>query len=249
MTTILVGIDGTGTADDAEYERQFARSFVHRICTESPVPAPDRYYTRGPGEVVSGSDTLHLVHEAVRFIEARYMYMGTRPGLFSLPSTRTSVLLTGYSRGAAAVVAVAQVLHDQDIPVKAMMLFDCVDRCPEIDTLTIPSNVDEVIHVSRDPRTGSRWTFQNSGRYAHPPTVYNGERIRSPGEEGRIRRFFGTHGAIGGVPWPVPHGDDPNGHIWEIPDGLTHVTYAQDRECADRIWGEVYPDLCRLGFL
>ncbi|MGE3630421.1 MAG: DUF2235 domain-containing protein [Sandaracinaceae bacterium] len=242
MTTLLLCIDGTGELSDQQYQVDFRHSFVHYIFTHSQ--AGEKHYSRGPAATLAdaylGSDTLPLVSEGYSFVSLAY-------------SEGDRVLLTGYSRGAAAVVAVAERLGPRQIPVAGLVLFDCVDRCPLIDTMSIPRNVEEVVHVSRDPRTQSRESFSNSGLLGSPPTIYNGERIRHEGDEGRQRRFFGTHGAMGGVFWRTPFGDNshsPDVYVDEgFPDYETRVTFARDLECSREIWGAVYPDLCRLGFL
>lgn len=243
--TILVGIDGTGTMPTGQYLREFRGSFVHHIYTVSG--ARKKHYHRGPSatllDLQMGTDTLPYVEEGYEYIH-----------MFREPDE--AVLLTGYSRGAAAVVAVAQRLQQDRVRVAGMMLFDCVDRCPLIDTEVIPSNVDEVIHVSRDDRSMSRESFGHSGTRANPPTIYNGRPqghtvISDP--MGRQWAFRGTHGAMGGVPW---HREGLRGaarggqYIDEgFPDDLTTITYERDLECSTEIWNAVRADLQRLGFI
>ncbi|HET8935134.1 MAG TPA: SNF2-related protein [Polyangiales bacterium] len=78
--------------------------------------------------------------------------------------------------------------------VRAMVLFDAVDRALGIDTAEIPSNVERVVHARRDPYAFSRNSFGNCGVRWHAPTKYE------------LKYFRGTHGAVGGVPWQTPKG-------------------------------------------
>ena len=96
------------------------------------------------------------------------------------------IYLTGYSRGAAGVIAVAQRLAKDNVKVRAMMLFDAVDRAWGIDTEDIPNNVEHLVHARRDPYAFTRNSFGNCGTKWHTPTKCE------------MKLFRGTHGAIGG---------------------------------------------------
>lgn len=222
---IIVGIDGTGgdlfpgTERNERYDQVFANSFVNRIC----FPETDnKRYFRGP--VLLGGGLMQAIADGYSFI---------------LPRARAtdSVLLTGYSRGAAGVVVIAQRLQRQNVNVRAMLLFDCVDRHIGIDASEIPNNVRYVMHVMRSPEAGSRESFGNAALRSNPPTAR------------QEALFHCTHGGMGGVPWPVPQGQLPNDYIDEgVPDGRTNVTYAQDARGSERVWGYVRQFMDEHGF-
>jgi hypothetical protein len=227
---IVVGIDGTGggvnpgAARDRRYDEDFRDSFVRRITRGDH----NKRYFRGP--VTLGGGLVEAISQAYRFIRDRREAVGT-----SEP-----ILLTGYSRGAAGVVSLAKDLEDDNINVRAMMLFDCVDRHIAIDADIIPRNVENVYHVIRDSRTASRESFDNDGlRYYpvytnYPPAV----------------AFMCTHGGMGGTPWRMPVGASPNDFIDEGgTDGMTRVTYAQDARISGDVWRHVQPFLLRHQFI
>jgi hypothetical protein len=226
--SIIVGIDGTGAdilpgrSRDTSYEATFANSFVSRLCKEQG--ASNKKYLKGP--VLLGG----LLEEAIR---EGHIFIHTR----RQAGVNDPILLTGYSRGATGVVNIAKILERQNIEVKAMLLFDCVDRHAGVDAVAIPKNVGHVLHVLRAPESGSRGSFSNAARRYDPPTRYE-EAI-----------FHCTHGGMGGVPWPVPTGQLPSDFIVESwPDGKTNVTYAQDARGAERIWTYVKPFIGKHGF-
>src|SRR5690606_36336474 len=150
---IIVGIDGTGggtfpgAARNARYDRDFANSFVRRITGRGD---PDRAYFRGP--VTFGGGLMDAISGGFQFIKSRRD-----------AGVRDPILLTGYSRGAAGVVALANRLKNANEDVEALLLFDCVDRHIGIDAEVIPNNVGYVMHVVRDPRSKSRESFGNDG--------------------------------------------------------------------------------------
>jgi hypothetical protein len=231
---ILVGIDGTGSAmlpgsgRDKDYDIAFADSFVRRICLKG---GPYAKYFRGP--VALGGGLMNAIAGGRQHIVATRSTAGAQP-----------VLLTGYSRGAAGVVALAKELKDLDISVEAILLFDCVDRHVGIDADVIPENVAHVFHVVRDPATSSRESFGNDGlRYHAGKTSYDG-----------AFKFMCTHGGMGGCPWKAGPGQSPNTYInegfgagwW---DGATKVTYAQDAAVSATVWQTVQPFINAHGFM
>jgi hypothetical protein len=238
---ILVGIDGTGggvnpgASRDRAYDQDFVRSFVRRICNGKA----NAMYFRGP--VTLGGGLPEAIAGGVAFINQRRVALPSEP-----------ILLTGYSRGAAGVVVIAERLKAQGIPVRAMMLFDCVDRHLAFDASAIPNNVEHVKHVIRNPAARSRMSFGNDGMNYSPPTNYVQPTIM----------YMCTHGGMGGTPWPIPAGSSANDYINEgIGEALlsptrrepvwtyrTNVTYAQDRAVSGRIWGDVQPFLRTHGF-
>jgi Thioesterase domain len=239
---ILVGIDGTDDSwrltdeRNARYDRNFANSFVRRLCAGKN---NGRYY-RGP---LADGGYLHIaINEGVTFIQSKKRSFPNEP-----------VLLTGYSRGALGAVVIAQRLKDLNIQVKALMMFDCVDRHVAYDADVIPDNVEFVCHVIRNPAARSRATFGNDGMNYNPRTT------NFP----RATMFMCTHGGMGGVPWTVPAGGNPNDFIDEgtmealaspvrnepVWTYRTNVTYAQDAAESQRVWRHVQPFLNTHGFL
>ncbi|MGI8787836.1 MAG: hypothetical protein ACR2HG_08770 [Pyrinomonadaceae bacterium] len=224
---LLVGIDGTGSAvmpgagRDRDYDVVFANSFVSRLC--KPDTANRRYF-RGP--VALGGGLVDAINNGFNFIEMRHRQNASLP-----------VLLTGYSRGAAGVVALAAKLKRANIPVKALLMFDCVDRHLFIDAEAIPNNVSYVMHVIRDPKSGSRESFSNDGMRYSPPTIYP-----------TAYTFMCTHGGMGGTPWDVT-GHSPNEIIDEGGiDGKTNITYGEDARVSAQIWDFVQGFINQHGF-
>ena len=221
--TILLGVDGTGAIADGEYRRDMRNSFVSYILRESPVPRSRKHYRRGPG--FDGLDMAWIVNATYQFV---HLNLAARP--------RSPVLLTGYSRGGAAVIGVAQRLQRDRVNVAGMILFDAVDRAVGVDTAEIPNNVQTVFHVRRSWGSFSRHSFGNCGTRHRRPTVYT------------EHEFNGTHGAMGGVHW---RGGRPNEYVNEgFPEATpTLITYAQDLQAARSVWRWVEPHLNALGFL
>jgi len=236
---ILVGIDGTGSAvtpgagRDRDYDVAFANSFVRRICNSG---GPHALYRRGPVALGGG---------LVDAIQAGLQHITTKRN----SGVTGDVLLTGYSRGAAGVVSLASRLNDAHIPVRAIMLFDCVDRHMFIDAETIPGNVANVLHVVRDPASSSRESFGNDGLRYNPATTHYG----LPNEQGRAYQFLCTHGGMGGCPWnatghaPTDIINEGFGAGWW--DGATTITYQQDAAVSAQVWQFVRPFLTTHGFI
>jgi len=108
-----------------------------------------------------------------------------------------------------------------------------------IDADVIPNNVGHVMHVIRDPRSGSRESFDNDGMRFSAPTVFPA-----------AYSFMCTHGGMGGCPWDVPAGTAPTSFIDEGGvDGLTNITYLQDAQVSQQVWAHVQPFLRTHGFI
>ena len=226
---VLVGIDGTGSAflpgeeRDRRYDAAFANSFVRRLVNARNL---NHRYFRGP--VALGGGLVAAINEAFTFV------MSSRQRMAS----PESVLLTGYSRGAAGVVCLAGKLKRAGVNVQAMLLFDCVDRHLFVDAEVVPNNVAHVMHVIRDPAGRSRRSFGNEGLKFSPPTVYPPP-----------KKFMCTHGGMGGTPWALPKGSSPANFIKEsFPDGETRVTYADDARVSQEVWSYVQPFIRTHGF-
>lgn len=223
---IIVGIDGTDdswrrtAARDARYDVNFARSFVTRLARTG---SANTAYWRGP--LADGTGLLAARNGAFDHIQAK------------LNENGGPVLLTGYSRGAAGVVSLASKLQDANIDVEALLLFDCVDRHMWIDADIIPNNVKNVLHVVRDPNSGSRESFDNDGlRYRSPTKI-------------EAYKFMCTHGGMGGCPWTRPQNVKGTALIDEGGvDGMTKISYDEDRRVSDHIWGFIQPFCTKFGF-
>jgi hypothetical protein len=246
---ILVGIDGTGSGimsgqrRDEEYDRVFANSFVRKLCEETK---PNRKYLRGP--LLLGGDLVDAVVKGRRYITEKRQTGVNEP-----------ILLTGYSRGATGTVNIAMQLKDQRVPVRAMLLFDCVDMHLSLNAKEIPDNVGPVLHVRRSPLSGSRPGWGNAATRHSRPELY------------REEFFICTHGGMGGTPWTAPEGKSPNDFIVEpgentyrpptpLPLGGpldrggraelgTSVTYKQDKDVSETVWDYVQPFLREHGFV
>jgi hypothetical protein len=219
MGTILVGIDGTGSrvvpgaSRNAKYDADFTNSHVRKLCN---LHGGATLYLRGP--VMLGGGLVEAINSGVNFIR----------GITSRAGASHDVLLTGYSRGAAGAVAIATRLGRLNIDVKAIMLFDCVDRHVAVDAEVIPRNVGFVRHVIRHPGSSSRESFSNDGLRYFPPTVYP-----------HAYQFMCTHGGMGGMPWTpdTAAGQTMNDLIDEGGyDGMTNITFAQDAAGSKRVW-------------
>src|SRR5260221_10828951 len=226
---VLVGIDGTGSAfwpsdsRDREYDVAFANSFVRRICNGG---GPSARYFRGP--VALGGGLVNAINQGFSFIQQSRGRGNTGP-----------VLLTGYSRGAAGVVSLASKLKDAGVPVRALLLFDCVDRHLFIDAEVIPNNVGYVHHVISDPASSSRESFGNDGMSFYPPTVYPA-----------AYKFMCTHGGMGGCPWTPEPGQSMSDKINEGGyDGATNISYQQDHDVSIQIWNFCQPFIRTHGFM
>lgn len=227
---IVVGVDGTGgdinpgAARDRRYDVAFANSFVSKIAKGDH----NKKYLRGP--VLLGGGLIEAMSEGRQFVLDKHKASGGD----------LKVLMTGYSRGAGAVVDLSKWLERENIEVEALLLFDCVDRAGDIDPEIIPRNVKNVMHVIRDPATSSRESFGNDGlRYYPESTKYE-----------PVKKFFCTHGGMGGCPWPVPPGKTLNDFVDEEGyDGMTKVTFAKDRTVSQEVWRHVSPFILKHQFM
>lgn len=90
---------------------------------------------------------------------------------------KAAVLLAGYSRGSAGVIAIAARLAKDKVNVRSLVLFDPVDRAVAIDASEISRNVEHVVYARRAPNAFTPRTFGNCGTRWHVPN-----RRRAPRE-------------------------------------------------------------------
>jgi hypothetical protein len=200
MATIAMGIiDGTGALRDATYAKEMQHSFCKQLAERLGSAS---YYQQGPW-----FDGLNDGLKAARTVE------WLKQKRTADPSVR--IMLAGYSRGAATVMAVAELLSWDDIPVDSLFLFDAVARHILMTGRSISPNVQYCRHAmrSQDPKfvrkyetylLDNKWT----GAWASPLT----SNVTRPwfssvgGERGACKNyekktFLGSHGALGGVGW------------------------------------------------
>ncbi|GEM_PF-816527 len=214
INLIFGGVDGTGVWNDKEYENTFAESHVNALYKgwqEGP-----KEYRRGP-VVLDNRISVSTREQACRifeFVTSHWKNAGKK-----------AVFLAGYSRGGASVIETAMWLKKENIPVECLILFDPVDRTggvglPWRDT-PIVDTVRHLIYAQRDPATKSRPNFGNCGTEIE-------DRSKT---KVSAKIFYGTHAAIGGMPYTQPK----EGYIHEparAPTLDTKVTVLQDNRAS-----------------
>lgn len=171
---MIIGIEGTGSQGWTQFELR--QSFVRRILAQSQ--DPEKYYLIGPN--TAGSDGYKIVNAAWKTMTG---------GSFRSIATSRLVLL-GYSRGAAYCLLLCKKAADVGHSNITLILFDAVARQGDMDIPDkVPASVGFCVHVMRDPRSGSRYAFSNVARHAAAGTTY------------RNKLVYGTHSAMGGIPW------------------------------------------------
>lgn len=188
---MLIGIDGTGPANDGEYSRVMKNSFVSQLQKDDKGRA--KMYFRGPGggwvtHKLPGKSVADQIFGTSTEESARNVMIAARVAI----RAGDTVHLAGYSRGGAVAIRVAQLMKiefpDAKIPVIA--LFDAVDRSELKNVTRVPGNVVKAFHALRDPIVSSRSYFGNCGTVSAPPCVL------------KKLTFVTTHGGMGGVPFP-----------------------------------------------
>ena len=210
----LAIIDGTGDWGNTAY----AQSMVHGFCKQldSPKDSFTTFYQRGPWAL--GLEDVVYKHKALKWIEDR-----TKTD----PSTR--IMLAGYSRGAATVLAVAAKLEKEKKIVDSMFLFDAVSRQIMEDDTRIVTSVKYCRHAVRsdDADLVSKYEtyivkdFPVGMKSVPDPLRTNKMRpwfghvaLDAPkGVDFKSNRFRGTHGALGGVGWKDVPEDVPAQHL------------------------------------
>ena len=185
---MIVAIDGTGPDALGEYQKLMGDSFCSQIGRTA-----NATYLRGP--TLAGWETSTIADRAVDAVTAARGQ-----------AAKGEVMLAGYSRGGCAAIVAARRLKDRGVGVHSLFLFDAVDMQFSNVHLSqiISDNVRMVAHArsARNPAfwgrnpVESRWYFVNTGRY-----------LAGSGSI-ETKLFVGSHGAVGGVPWPdIP--EDP----------------------------------------
>ena len=184
---LYYGIDGTDNFDQSTLPRacmtlrgtrDMASAHVKRM---GALGFSEMKYVRGTQDTVTGYSSGGMIEEAMAWIEQRYG---------SARDDSRKLYLGGFSRGGAAIVAIANKLASKGIPVQEMFIFDAVDRSFTMDnalTAAIPGNVVRAFHAIRSPAAGSRRTFGNCGMQSSHGNL-------------EIEQFMTTHGGVGG--WP-----------------------------------------------
>jgi pimeloyl-ACP methyl ester carboxylesterase len=179
---MIVAIDGTGPDSAGDYAREMGGSFCSQIGR-----AANAIYLRGP--TLTGSETSAIANLAVDAV------MAARGKALT-----GEVMLAGYSRGGCAAIIAARRLKDRGVGVHSLFLFDAVDM--QISDINLSQIISDNVRMVAHARSGrnlsfwirnpvkSRFYFYNTGRYLAGSGTYD------------TKSFVGSHGALGGVPWP-----------------------------------------------
>lgn len=139
---MLCIVDGTGPDEDADYNAALMGGFCRQLEFEF-----GGRYERGP--TTQGSETADIAEKHYRYIVDNYV-KGER-------GSKEDLFLAGFSRGGASVIHLAQLMKKRDLRIngkpvfiKAMFLFDAVDRTTTVDTEEIPNNVITAYHAMRN---------------------------------------------------------------------------------------------------
>lgn len=137
---VIYIVDGTGPWSNADYSAEMAGSFCQQLAKEAGATA---FYKRGPS--LFGLEVLPIARDVVDEINKRVGW--TDP-----------IFLCGYSRGGCTVMEVAKLIRHREV--KAMFLFDAVDRCllPQDDKIS--GNVRQVYYAKRNPDFARRFEKQ-----------------------------------------------------------------------------------------
>jgi len=152
---IFAGIDGTGTANDWEYTRAFAKSCVRELY-DTWHQKNVAHYSRGPTNLDFTVSTRFLSQAAYGFVTQQWdaaIASGVQPRVF----------VAGYSRGASAGIDLCKRLDGKGIPVHCLLLYDAVDMTYNLSFLNISRNVDYCFHALRAESTNSRPSWKRVG--------------------------------------------------------------------------------------
>lgn len=255
MYDILGAIDGTGPSSNADYAVDFKTSNVTKLCGNAG-KFSIAGYLRGPSAL--GLETQGSANSITNWVEQKIKAnQKMQAGGTGVAIAQPKVFLTGYSRGGAAVINASHQLKRRGVEVHCLMLFDAVDRSTMGDTDEIPDNVNWAFHAMRDPMAGSREMFGNCGTRIAPGVIHYS------------KKFYCTHGGMGGTPWDKV-GD--SGFIEEMTTGektgvvaagtlaggfyggykakqfadkndFTKVTMAQEKKGTEEVWAWMQKNL------
>ena len=192
---VLYAVGGTNSAKDNKNWRN--KTNVRRFYDDFVAPG-NKLYDEGPGAkfggLIFGRGTGSLADKGYKFICSE---LGKQQN--SQPWLSDPVFLIGHSRGGLAVMEVSEKLKQGcpcfdekghkikgPIPVKFMGLYDAVSMTPNHTSGPISENVQFAAHGMRDPTTGSRSGWGNTGQSGAQILV--------------IKHFDGNHSAMGGDP-------------------------------------------------
>lgn len=232
---IIFGIDGVRVVSRQGRSDTHRNSFVRRIVENSSAVSQERRYLIGPSGTTGGLD--EAIENGYRFVRSR----------FRAAQGDSPVLLTGFGRGAAGVILLAHRLERRNVPIKAMLLFDAVDKFSSSSVSSIPKTVKSVLHMRRHPDTKSMLSLVSVGKRSSSSTIYEEKLFRC------------THAAMGGMPWVYDVGESPNDLIDENSDtpergnvatiSRTTVTFAQDERLSKEVWNHVQSFRSKHGFI
>jgi len=189
--SIFLGIDGTSVDDTetngADWQLSSNQSYVRRMVNT---------FSLGPSHYLGGISGLgfnadNLAKLGFAWIKEQLKSTQTNPVLWgvNIKPQQTKIYMAGYSRGGAAMIHTCNLLKNEmpDVKISGLFLFDAVDRSTSLSNVQIiPENVRMIYHGMRDFTTGSRQTWGNCGKVA------------SGGGTLHIKKFFTTHGGMGG---------------------------------------------------
>jgi hypothetical protein len=193
---VLGAVAGTGSKDDSPGSvYYFYRDYVG-----------EKVFRNGPDNTVTGSDAAATGKDLYDQVVAYHNAYPNDP-----------IDLIGHSRGAVVVTDVAGMLKKNGIPVRFLGLYDPVDMSGSIGCTNdqIPSNVAMAVIIRSDPMVLSRASWHRPDYAPEAPlatTVIPAS-------------VFGTHSAVGGVPW-----DDPTGGAKDRFRFLNIGNYANSRQ-------------------
>ena len=196
----FIGVDGTGSYDPGQYHEDYNKSNISNFARYGAQKGKSKYL-EGPG--LDGSATWYIASNAAGWARS-LLGQGCK-----------QLVMAGHSRGGAAVIEAAYQLMERDgVQVDLMLLFDAVNMTssPGLQrTHTLPGNIKVCRHAYRDPAGKSRRSWGNCGM------------ARQAGSTDFVmRKFWTTHGGIGGVP-PLP----APGQSWDeyiVEDGTVGIT-------------------------
>lgn len=219
MLDFLGAIDGTGPVDNIEYEAALNNSHVQRVKKKFSLST----YLRGP-DWWDGDGSKDCTKYSIQKMVQVCLVMHNH-------KSKPRIWLTGYSRGAGAILEVCHRLKAYDASVYGLILFDAVDMTNQFDRGNIPSNVGACVHFTRNQKTSaSRESFS-------PGTI--GRKKETGAGPLLVNTFHCTHGGAGGAFFKESDVSSITGTIWEdVNDGYTNVTLAQDNAASATIMAQ-----------